>query len=48
MIERESLPLDCLELTVHQAQKWLHRLGYRLKGVLLEARAQDVARLRQG
>ena len=39
-----------LELTVRQAQKWLHRLGYRLKRgsyVFLQARAQDAARFRR-
>ena len=38
-----------LELTVRQAQKWLHRLGYRLKRgsyVFLQARAQGAARFR--
>ena len=38
-----------VELTVRQAQKWLHRLGYRLKRgsyVFLQARAQDAARFR--
>ncbi len=39
-----------VELTVRQAQKWLHRLGYRLKRgsyVFLQARAQDAARFRR-
>jgi transposase len=39
-----------VELTVRQAQKWLHRLGYQLKQgsyVFLQARAQDAARFRE-
>jgi len=39
-----------VQLTVRQAQKWLHRLGYRLKRgsyVFLQARAQDAARFRR-
>lgn len=39
-----------VELTVRQAQKWLHRLGYRLKRssyVFLQTRPHDVARFRR-